>query len=265
MSQQKDCEVVIASGNPHKKREIQQRFVEEKLPFRLVQLVNPPSPVESGETFIENALIKAEAFAEVGRQPALADDSGLTVAALGGGPGVYSSRFAARADADWCRETGEDDANILHLLDLLEGVDQRSAAFECVLVLVAPVGALASWLQSDPKLPEGVQRIETRDDWIAVASRGRTTGRIVDGAAKMGPDGRATVARGEEGFGYDPVFVSEELGITFAEASADAKNRVSHRARALEPLIELFRAYADYLAGPSAATTSPDGHERDAS
>ncbi len=163
----------------------------------LAQTVTVPV-VEDGATFAANAALKAEAFAAANALPALADDSGLCVAALDGAPGVYSSRYAGTE--------GGDDANNAKLLRALAGVEDRRAAFVCHLHLAFPDGR------------------------SALTAEGRVEGEIV-----RTPDGA-------EGFGYDPLFFSPELGTTFARAGAEAKASVSHRGRALRALVALLRA-----------------------
>jgi XTP/dITP diphosphohydrolase len=146
---------------------------------------------ETGATFTENARIKASAYAEASGVLTLADDSGLEVDALGGAPGVYSSRYAGPGASDEDRYR--------KLLAELGGTpdEARTARFRCVVAVAAPGG--------DVRTAEGA-----------------CEGRI----------GRAP--RGENGFGYDPVFIVEGRGQTMAELTAGEKNALSHRARALE-------------------------------
>jgi XTP/dITP diphosphohydrolase len=152
--------------------------------------------VEDGATFAENARRKACDLAHRAGMPALADDSGLEVAALGGRPGVRSARYAGEraADAD----------NVARLLDELRDVPdpERRAAFRCAVALAWPDGTL-------------------------VEAEGRCEGWI------------ARQRRGSGGFGYDPVFIDPETGLSFAELTAEAKNARSHRRRALEALAAL--------------------------
>lgn len=154
---------------------------------------------ESGETFEENACLKARAFARHSGLLTLADDSGLEVDALGGAPGVYSARYAGpgASDADRYRKL---------LADLAEvPEDQRSARFRCVIAVAWPDG-----------------RVET--------AAGACEGQI------------GFEPRGDYGFGYDPVFiVAGQGGKTMAELAPDVKNRISHRARAVDavrPILE---------------------------
>ncbi|HEX7005160.1 MAG TPA: RdgB/HAM1 family non-canonical purine NTP pyrophosphatase [Trueperaceae bacterium] len=161
-----------------------------------------PAPEESGSSYEENALIKAAHATHVTGLVALADDSGLEVDALGGGPGIYSARFGGRLSE------GE---RIAHLLQKMKNVPEgeRSAKFRCVLVLAGPNGRVRSF-------------------------EGSCEGRILPGP------------RGERGHGYDPVFWSPDLGKTFAEATTEEKEAVSHRGQAVASLLEWAK---DGLAG----------------
>lgn len=196
-------DLVLATHNRGKVRELENLLAEAGLALRVATLDRFPHvalPEETGSTFLENARLKAEAVARQTGLPALADDSGLCVDALGGRPGVYSARFAG-PDAN-------DAANNARLLRELAGVpaERRSARFRSVVVLALPDG---------------------RWTWAA----GEARGRILE------------APRGAGGFGYDPLFYSDELGMTFAEAGLDAKNAVSHRARALRALLPALRAW----------------------
>ena len=152
--------------------------------------------VEDGETFAENALIKARVAASTG-MIGIADDSGLTVEALGGEPGIYSARYAG--------DHGNDAANNAKLLKNMQGVENRRAAFVCNIACVFPDGS------------------------ESIVAEGKVNGEILD------------APRGEGGFGYDPLFWSPELGKTLAEATADEKNSISHRANALSEFVRLFK------------------------
>ncbi|OON39493.1 non-canonical purine NTP pyrophosphatase, RdgB/HAM1 family [Izhakiella australiensis] len=120
--------VVLATGNPGKVRELASLLVDFGLQVVAQTELNVDSAEETGLTFIENALIKARHAAAVTGLPAIADDSGLAVDALGGAPGIYSARYAG-SDAS-------DEQNLLKLLDAMREVpdDQRQAQFHCVLV-----------------------------------------------------------------------------------------------------------------------------------
>lgn len=148
-------------------------------------------PDETGDTFAENALIKARAAARRTGWWALADDSGLAVAWLGGRPGVYSARWAGRH--------GDDAANNRLLLSQMGGVPpmSRGARFVAAVAVVSPEGR----------------------EWVV---EGDCHGVV------------AYETRGTGGFGYDSLFLRPELGRTFAELTADEKDRLSHRGRAFE-------------------------------
>jgi XTP/dITP diphosphohydrolase len=192
--------IVLGTGNPGKVRELEE-LVRDWGPIDIVSLAafaDARCPAETGSTYRENALLKAKAVADATGLPALGDDSGLEVDALGGEPGMHSARYAgpAATDADRIRK----------LLGALTGVpaDRRTARFRCVVALAWPDG-----------------REETAE--------GTCEGRI------------AAVPSGSLGFGYDPVFIADELGITCAAASPAEKARVSHRARAVRALGALLR------------------------
>jgi XTP/dITP diphosphohydrolase len=191
--------VVVATNNPHKVDEIRSALGSS---YRFVAAgqLDPdwPSPVEDGDTFEENARIKALAAHERFKTAVLADDSGLEVDALGGLPGVHS-RYYAGPDAT-------DRQNNERLLRELENTPpaERSARFRSTLVFV------------------------DADGRIAVAT-GTCEGRI------------GTEARGENGFGYDPLFQPDATpGLSMAELSMGEKNAISHRGAALRALSELL-------------------------
>lgn len=158
-----------------------------------------PDLEETGSSFEENALAKATTLSEWSGLPALADDSGLEVDALGGRPGVRSARYAGAQ--------GDSAANIALLLEEMEGVPdgERGARFVCVIVLAGPGG--------DALDVEG-----TCDGFISRS------------------------ARGEGGFGYDPVFLPLGMEKTMADLSLDEKNVISHRGKALRRLRALLEA-----------------------
>jgi XTP/dITP diphosphohydrolase len=151
--------------------------------------------METGQTFEENATLKATAFAGASGQLTLADDSGLEVDALGGEPGPRSHRFAG--------EHASDAERIVYLLArLADAPDKdRAARFRCVIAIAAPAGPVALF-------------------------SGECHGIII------------STPRGENGFGYDPVFYIPELAKTMAELTLEEKNKVSHRARAAEKVRE---------------------------
>ncbi len=182
--------LVLASKNQHKLIELQNILEELGLEVVLESDVGVDVDVEeTGETFEENSLLKAQAVMEASGMAAIADDSGLVVDALDGAPGVYSARYG---DLD------SDEARTQFLLENMKNVpdDQRTARFVSVVTCV---------------LPDGRQ----------VSARG-----TVEGIITHAPSG-------ENGFGYDPVFFVPQLGRTFAEASPEEKNAISHRGEAL--------------------------------
>jgi XTP/dITP diphosphohydrolase len=201
--------LVMATRNPGKLREL--REILHDLDLTLLGLDDfpgLPDIPEEGATFAENAATKAQEVARLTNLPALADDSGLEVAALGGRPGVYSARYAqdrtpAPGDAD----------NWAKLLDELRGVpeERRQARFVCEIALALPDGRL-------------------------FRARGECGGRI------------ATAPQGTQGFGYDPVFWVEEYGATMAQLGPMVKNRISHRAHALAALRAILAGLTPELA-----------------
>lgn len=184
--------MVLASRNAHKIRELQtllSQYIEDIEILSLDEVGIFGEIEENGDTYRENALIKARVAASSG-YIGLGDDSGLSVRALGGAPGVYSARYAGGH--------GDYAANNAFLLKNLEGESDRFAEFVCTLACVFPDGR-------EPLVVEG-----------------RTQGVIIDSE------------RGEEGFGYDPLFYYEPFEKTFAELTAEEKNSISHRGKAIE-------------------------------
>ncbi|MBM4273128.1 MAG: XTP/dITP diphosphatase [Deltaproteobacteria bacterium] len=195
--------LVMATHNPGKVRELQAllRDLEVRL-LSLADFPEIPEIPEKGATFRDNARAKAQEVARLTKLPALADDSGLEVAALEGRPGVLSARYAA----DLTRPAPPTDAdNWGKLLKELAGIpwERRQARFVCEIALAFPDGRLYT-------------------------ARGECTGII------------ALEPKGSQGFGYDPVFWTPEFEQTMAELPPEVKNRISHRARALAALKELL-------------------------
>ncbi len=186
-------ELVVASHNKGKIAEFENMLKPLGVKVFSAVDLNLPDVEETGKTFEENAVLKAETLAEICNKPCLADDSGLCVDALGGRPGVYSARYAPNRDFDKAmdmlvgeiRETKKDDWN---------------AHFSCVLAL---------------KVPN--QKTEVFE--------GRVDGKIIE------------EKRGDNGFGFDPIFVPDGFEKTFAEMSAEEKKIISHRGRALEKFL----------------------------
>jgi len=194
--------VVLASNNAGKLREFDALLAPHGMKLVAQGELGVPEAPEPHPTFVENALAKARHASRLTGLPALADDSGLCVAALGGAPGVHSARYAQLADG------GErsDAANNARLVRELAGVADRSAWYVALLVLV-----------------------RAADDPQPLIGEGTWHGEIVD------------AARGSNGFGYDPHFLIPGLGCTVAELDAEEKNRQSHRAKALRQLLERAR------------------------
>lgn len=181
--------LVLASGNQHKIREIAQMLPE----FEVVGYKDFGVDFEieeNGDTFYENALIKAKTVSEKLNLPALADDSGICVDALNGAPGIYSARYAG---------DGDDKHNNALLLKNMENVTDRSAKFVCCIVFYKPDGTI-------------------------ITATGETCGKILFDE------------QGENGFGYDPLFFSDDIQKCLGIASAEEKNKISHRYRAISAL-----------------------------
>lgn len=187
---------VLATRNQGKVKEFQELLKNFPIELRSLNDFGPiPEVEEDGATFDENAYKKAHFTAKVLGLPAIADDSGLVVEALDGSPGVLSARYAGKKATD--------QENIFKLLKEMTGVENRKAAFECVISIAVPSGP-------------------------ALTYEGRCEGEIT-----LAP-------HGSEGFGYDPVFLYPPAGKTFAELPMEEKNRVSHRGRALAAVAEEF-------------------------
>ena len=198
-------QLLIATSNPGKVKEFREMLGGTAGGFAWDDLSRHPdaAPVEeTGNTFQENASLKAAGYARQLRSWALADDSGLEVDALGGAPGVHSARWAKLHDA------GEGDAaNNALLLRRLENVpdERRTARFVCVLALADPDGR------------------------IILTARDTVEGRIL------------REPRGSNGFGYDPLFLIDSLGKTTAQLPPEQKHQVSHRGKALRRLRDMMR------------------------
>ncbi len=213
--------LLLATRNPGKLREL--RSILAGVPVQLVGLDDvgvgePPEVAETGATFLENARLKARAYAAWSGMAAVADDSGLEVDALGGAPGVRSARYAG--------EGATDQANLDLLLRELAGVppDRRTARFRCAAVLA---DAPADQAEPDAAPPAGVG--SRPHEWSA---EGAWEGRLLD------------EPRGSGGFGYDPVFVPEGWELTSAEVDEATKDAASHRGRAFRALRPAIKAWA---------------------
>jgi XTP/dITP diphosphohydrolase len=205
--------LVFATRNPGKLVELRQLLPDtdvlgvEEAAARLGRAI--PDVEEDAETFLGNATKKAHEVSRATGFPALADDSGLEVDALGGAPGVWSARYAGNA--------GGDAANNAKLLLALRDVPpgRRTARFRSVLALADVEGPLRD-------------RVITADG-------------VCDGVLLDAP-------RGTGGFGYDPLFLVPELGKTFAELGIGTKGELSHRARAMQAIKPRLLAYLSQLA-----------------
>ena len=190
---------VLATHNPGKIQEMQailsQLGVEVVSPAELGVDVDVE---ETGETFAENAMLKAQAICAAAGLPAIADDSGLCVDALNGGPGVYSARYGG--------EELDDAGRTALLLQNMRGQTTRAAHFACAIACAFPNG-----------------------DTLTAEGR-------CDGAIAFAP-------MGQGGFGYDPVFLVPEKAKTFSQMTAEEKNEISHRGRALRTFSEKLATY----------------------
>jgi len=196
----------MATRNPGKIRELAAILQDSGVKLlSLADFPELPEIPEEGATFADNAAAKALAVARLTGQPALADDSGLMVDALGGAPGVFSARYAQDRTAP---RPPTDADNWGKLLDELKNVPQgqRGARFVCELALAAPDGRLHR-------------------------ARGECAGVI------------ALSPQGDTGFGYDPVFWVPEYGATMAQLGPEIKNTISHRAMALTAFKKLLRSW----------------------
>lgn len=192
--------ILIATHNQDKLQEI--KAIMSQFPLKLLSSNDFPNliePEESGNSYLENAIIKASTASQSTGLPCIADDTGLEVSILDGQPGLHSARWAGVAGKDRAL------ANNKKMLQLLENVplEKRTARFICVIVLVY-------------------------QKQLLLACQGVCTGRII-----LEP-------QGDLGFGYDPLFEVPEYGQTFAELSAEIKNKISHRGRALAEFQQKF-------------------------
>ena len=186
--------IVLASGNKHKIKEIGEMLKDYKV-VGYKELGLDFEIEEDGNTFYENALIKAKVVSKALNLPALADDSGICVDALNGMPGIYSARYAG---------DGIDEHNNELLLKNMQDQENRTAKFVCCMVFYKPNGEI-------------------------ITATGETHGKIL------------YEVQGENGFGYDPLFFSDDLQKCLGVATAEEKNTISHRFRALQALINKLK------------------------
>lgn len=214
---------VLATGNRNKVAEYSELLSPLADKVRILSLKDvgiTGDVVEDGDTFEENSVIKSSVPAALG-YIGVADDSGLAVDALDGAPGIYSARYAGENVT--YRDNNE------KLLRELEGVKDRGAKFVCVISITIPDGTL--------EVPE-----ELVDRPLSVFASERC-GRSVRVIAVRGecPGVITEELRGREGFGYDPLFLYEPSGVTFAEMSHEEKNAVSHRGAAARAFLEIIK------------------------
>lgn len=189
-------DLVIATKNIHKVRELRallKRFPQIEI-YSLSDFQSYEPPPETGSSFEENAILKATHAAAALNKWAIGDDSGLSIPALNGAPGIFSHRYAG--------DMATDKENRKKLLKEMQGFEglRRAAFFECCLALAAPEGKVK-------------------------CVRGSCEGTIL------------TEERGRFGFGYDSVFIKHDYHHTFAELEESVKNKISHRAKALNKLL----------------------------
>lgn len=194
--------LVLASNNAKKMKEMSALLTPLGIELVPQGALGVPEAEEPFDTFVENALAKARHAARLTGLPAIADDSGLCVAALGGAPGVQSARYAQlRAGGE--KSDARNNAQLL--ADLAEQADRRGH-YVSVLVLVRHA--------ADPQ---------------PIIAEGEWHGELL------------TAPRGEGGFGYDPYFFIPELGQSVAELDAETKNRLSHRGQAMALLLDKLK------------------------
>jgi len=193
--------LVVASHNPGKVREMADLLRSFDVKTVGVAELGLPEPEETGTTFAENAALKARAAAHASGLPALADDSGLCVDALGGAPGIHSARWAegvGGAPRDFAAAMGRIEKELA-----AQGIENARAHFVSVLALAEPDGSVELF-------------------------EGRVDGRLV------------FPPRGDKGFGYDPIFVADGRDVTFGEMEPARKHAISHRARAFQKLTDAY-------------------------
>ncbi|MEM8593833.1 MAG: RdgB/HAM1 family non-canonical purine NTP pyrophosphatase [Pseudomonadota bacterium] len=191
-------DIVLASGNQKKIKELQQTLSSLQCNVIPQSEFNVTEADETGLSFIENAILKARHASKAAALPAIADDSGLSVLALNGAPGIYSARYSAM-DGEG---NASDERNNQKLLAAMDGIDDRRAFFYCALAFVSHA-----------------------DDPTPLVVTGAWHGNILD------------AAQGEHGFGYDPLFYVEAHNCSSAQLEPSVKNAISHRGIAMQQLL----------------------------
>ncbi len=193
--------LVLATGNAGKLRELRGLLPAPAFQVLALSEFTATGAEETGLSFVENAILKARHAAAVSGLPAIADDSGLEVDALGGAPGIYSARYAG--------EHASDEDNLQKLLASLAGKPpaERSARYRCALVFM--------------RNAQDASPLIVQTHW---------EGRIGE------------AVRGSGGFGYDPIFELPQRALSVAQLSAEEKNQISHRGRALRELVSALRS-----------------------
>lgn len=194
--------LVMATGNPGKLVEMRELLAPLGYEVCAQAELGVIDIDEPGPGFIENALLKARHAAKVTGLPAIADDSGLVVPALGGAPGVYSARYAGEPS-----NSEKNNLKLLAAMSALQGIERR-AWFNCQVVAV-----------------------KNSDDPLPLLAHGRWQGEIME------------VAKGEKGFGYDPIFAPDGMDCSAAELPAEQKNVLSHRAIAMLDLVQQIQKF----------------------
>jgi XTP/dITP diphosphohydrolase len=192
--------IVLASNNAGKVREINALLAIEEIHVIPQNALGVPEAEETGLSFVENAILKARNAAAHSGLAAIADDSGIEVDALAGGPGIYSARYAGLGASD--------QDNLNKLIEVVKEVppEQRTARFQCLMVY-----------------------LRHAEDPTPVICQGTWEGLLID------------EPRGENGFGYDPIFFVPSEGCTSAELDPETKNRLSHRGQALTKLVRFLK------------------------
>lgn len=195
--------LVIATGNAGKLKELQALLAEASFEIISQKVLGVSDADETGLSFVENAILKARHASASTGLPALADDSGLCVDILGGAPGIYSARYSGEGATD-----ATNNAMLLQALLPHRGNAPLTARFVCVLALVRHA-----------------------DDPLPLICQAEWAGEILE------------AVRGEQGFGYDPLFFVPGEGVSSAELPRERKNRISHRAQALQALKARIQEY----------------------